>query len=265
MNDTDIFLTHMHSDHCGLCARMASPNTKIYISETDKKILSESSTDGHWNNLYERSLTLGFTRAELEENRKGNPIKVFAPPGEMQYTAVDDGFIIDLGNYKLKTVATPGHTPGHMCLYEEEHKIFFSGDHIIFDITPNITSIDASNNPLGLYLESLKKTKNLDIITTLSAHRSPTGDCAKRVDELLEHHRKRIEEALSIVRENPESTACEIASKMKWSIRAKSWADFPNAQKWFAVGEAEAHLEYLLSQGLIDRKLTDRKYIYNVK
>ena len=38
---------------------------------------------------------------------------------------------------------------------------------------------------------------------------------------------------------------------MTWDIRAKSWADFPRNQKWFATGEALAHLDYLREEGAI--------------
>ena len=40
---------------------------------------------------------------------------------------------------------------------------------------------------------------------------------------------------------------------MHWDIRAKSWDDFPLNQKWFATGEALAHLEYLMEEGQVVR------------
>lgn len=42
---------------------------------------------------------------------------------------------------------------------------------------------------------------------------------------------------------------------MTWDIRADSWADFPLNQKWFATGEALAHLEYLVEEGAVVRAL----------
>jgi hypothetical protein len=70
---------------------------------------------------------------------------------------------------------------------------------------------------------------------------------------------------IQVVTDHPGSTVYEIASKMKWSIRAKDWNDFPITQKWFAVGEASAQLDYLLDKGLIKRELKDGKYLYFVK
>jgi hypothetical protein len=51
---------------------------------------------------------------------------------------------------------------------------------------------------------------------------------------------------------------------MTWKIRAKDWADFPTPQKWFAVGEAMAHLDHLIAQGRVVRTFADGLYYYNV-
>ena len=49
-------------------------------------------------------------------------------------------------------------------------------------------------------------------------------------------------------------TAYEIAGRMKWKIRARNWEEFPVTQKWFAVGEAMSHLDYLRTRGRIRRQ-----------
>jgi len=264
MKNTDIFLTHLHADHVGLAGLIASNNTRIYISETDKKILVQLFEDEYWNTMNKRFLTLGFSKKELEENKSKNPISTYLPPKQTEYTIIKDDFEIDLGNYKFKSIETPGHTPGHMCLFDEEHKILFSGDHIIFDITPNITSWIGIDNSLGLFIENLKKIKKLDIETTLSAHRKPIGNCHHRIDELIQHHMERLNEVYQIVKNSQGITTYEVASKMTWSIRAKNWSEFPITQKWFAVGEASSHLEYILCEGTVKRELIDGKYLYYI-
>jgi len=72
----------------------------------------------------------------------------------------------------------------------------------------------------------------------------------ERIDELKEHHLVRAEEVLSIL--NKESKdAFQVASEMTWDIDCDSWDQFPLAQKWFATGEAIAHLRYLEEEGAI--------------
>lgn len=46
--------------------------------------------------------------------------------------------MIEIGDLHIRCVATPGHSPDHVSLYEANNKILVAGDHILFDITPNI-------------------------------------------------------------------------------------------------------------------------------
>ena len=41
---------------------------------------------------------------------------------------LDSEQTIRFGNSELRVIKTPGHTPGHVCLYSEEHKVLFTGD-----------------------------------------------------------------------------------------------------------------------------------------
>ena len=63
-----------------------------------------------------------------------------------------EGDVLHYGGYSLQAVETPGHTPGHMCLYDAEKKLLFCGDHILGTITPNICIELSTENPLQDYL-----------------------------------------------------------------------------------------------------------------
>mgnify|MGYP001774957674 FL=1 len=72
-----------------------------------------------------------------------------------------------------------------------------------------------------------------------------------------------IENAWETVRRRPGLTAYEIAGHMAWSIRCRSWEDFPLTQKFFAVGEALAHLDYLEARGRVERRERAGKWTYH--
>jgi glyoxylase-like metal-dependent hydrolase (beta-lactamase superfamily II) len=160
------------------------------------------------------------------------------------YTGLEEGAVVSAGGYLLRCVLTPGHTPGHMCLWEEKNQMMFTGDHVLFDITPTITVWGNLDDALGYYLESLEAIRRYPVKKALPGHRM-SGDFHKRIDELLEHHEVRLGSILDIIRHEPGLTGNEIAGRMKWRIRAASWEEFPVAQKIFAVGECMSHLEYL--------------------
>ena len=245
MEDTDIMLTHLHADHCGLAPALASLSSRVYMNSMDLPIFLQFAKPEYISMRNDRYFSFGFSEEELSRIRRVNPAIIYLSKKNLEYMPVEDGHIFDLGNCRLKCVMTPGHTPGHTCLYDEERQLLFSGDHILFGISPNITSWPGVEDSLGDYLNSLEMVSRLEIKRTFSAHRMIEGDVKGRIAALIEHHQERLAEAEEIVERRVESTVYDIASEMKWSIRAKEWSDFPLAQKWFAVGETHSHLEYL--------------------
>jgi len=135
------------------------------------------------------------------------------------------------------------------------------GDHVLFDITPNITFWSTMPDALGTYLESLQKIDAYDVQVSLPAHRK-TGDFHDRIAYLIGHHQRRLDQVVQIVREQPGMTAYEIAARMRWKIRCNSWEDFPVAQKWFAVGEAISHIDRLMKLGQLRAEQDNGKTVY---
>jgi glyoxylase-like metal-dependent hydrolase (beta-lactamase superfamily II) len=173
-----------------------------------------------------------------------------------------EGDTISIGDYAFRCIETPGHTRGHMCLYEPSKKILVAGDHILNDITPNIQLWSDGWNPLKEYLASLEKVYGLDIELVLPGHRSIFRNCKERIQELKQHHEKRFEEIISILGKGSKN-AFRVASQMSWDIIYDSWDLFPVLQKWFAMGEAIAHLKYLEEKGIIRRKMRGQKILFS--
>lgn len=262
-SDMDIFVTHLHSDHSGLAPELVGPGHTIYVSEQDHGPLADLDVlDAHWRG----NMTM-FRQAALPESivsvmDAANPAIAYAAiPGCEKYTPVKDGHIISIAGYHLQCILTPGHTPGHMCLWDEKTGIMFTGDHVLFDITPNITTWPFVRDSLGNYLDSLRAIAQYPVTLALPGHRG-SGCFHQRIENLISHHQARLEEVLSLVAAYPGSTTYDIAGKMAWSIRASSWEDFPPAQKIFAVGECQSHLEHLLNRGLIQHKTEGIIYRY---
>ena len=161
--------------------------------------------------------------------------------------------MIDIGDFHFRCVATPGHSPGHTSLYEANQKILVAGDHILFDITPNISYWLDMEDSLGQYLASLEKVNALDVKLVLTGHRRLVHDLPRRVKELQEHHRARLNEVLVALGDG-EKNILQIAPHIRWDITAKTWEAFPPPQKWFAFGETMAHVRHLEIQGRIHRK-----------
>ena len=201
-----------------------------------------------------RFLEEGFPPDLLEENARINPAMAERLQSlDDRFTPIDDGQEIRIGEYRLKTIVVPGHTPGNTMFWMPEQEIMFTGDHVLFDITPNITAWSWVEDSLGDYLENLLRVRNYPVQLALPGHRK-SGDYKERIRVLLDHHARRLAETERIIRQNPGLNGYEIAGRMTWKIRAASWEEFPLAQKWFAVGECMSHLNYLVKRNKIERR-----------
>ena len=258
----DIFLTHMHADHSGLAAEISGPGSQIYLSKDDSVLLNGFlNARINWFGSAERDILAGMPNEIIENMATINPALMFAPVIHANFQIANDGDIIQVGGYAFRCVLTPGHTPGHMCLWEEHNRIMFTGDHVLFDITPNITAWPSVEDSLGSYLNSLSIIRNYPVSTALPGHRK-SGNFHSRVEELLKHHENRLDDVTHIVKTAPGLSAYEVAGRMRWKIRASSWDEFPAAQKIFAVGECMSHLDYLRLRGLVRREIDGAVFRY---
>jgi len=251
LRKTDLFITHLHADHFGLVGKLSNENTKVYFNRPDSEIVE--SWEG-WGPMFAYGGKNGFPENELQAAFKSHPGQQFGSEWSPELSILQEGDTIDVGEYKFTCIETPGHSMGHMCLYEPSTKLFVAGDHILIDITPNIQCWSDKQNPLAHYMESLDKVSQFDIDLVLPGHRRLITDYRGRIEELKQHHSKRLDEIISIL-DGRAMNAYEVASKMKWDINCDTWEEFPMAQKWFATGEAISHLRYLEEKETITRQI----------
>ena len=258
----DVLATHLHSDHCGMANQFVGTERHIYMSDEDLSLLEtfRDSRDPEYH--YHRFVREGFTQEMMDEIYRTNPAFTEGMTEiDDRFIKLKDGDVVRAGDYELETILVPGHTPGNCMFYIRDKKLLFTGDHILFDITPNITYWPRVNDSLGDYLDSLKRAREMDVEVPLPGHRKP-ADYYARIDELLVHHERRLADALGIVKEYPGYNATEIAGLMKWKIHSKDWESFPLIQKWFAVGECLSHLDYHMLHGNVRCEEEDGVMIY---
>jgi glyoxylase-like metal-dependent hydrolase (beta-lactamase superfamily II) len=250
LDKTDFFITHLHADHFGLIHKLTSDPSRVIFSRPAKELLE--SWEG-FDTMIAFAAKNGFPEHELRALLEAHPGAKYGSEWIPGLKALEDGDHIDVGDYHFRCVATPGHTMGHICLYEPDRKLFIAGDHILIDITPHIQCWADEENPLKLYLASLGKVAELDIDLVLPGHRRLIENHRARIEELKEHHRLRLDEVLTILEKNA-LDAFQVATRMTWDIKAETWDHFPLAQKWFATGEALSHLIYLEEEGKLTRR-----------
>lgn len=257
---TQIFLTHLHIDHFGLVSKLATPATVIYFSRPDADWIKSGA---NWHTSINFAGMSGFPEDEIQPALDSHPGNKYGSSDHLAFTILKGGDTINVGEYVLKCIETSGHTRGHMCLYEPNRKVLVAGDHILDSITPTIQLWSDFWNPLKEYFKSLDTVYDLDIDLVLPGHKEIFANGKERIRELKDHHKKRAEEILSIL-ENGSKNAYQIASQMSWDISYEFWDLTPVVQKWFATGEAIAHLKYLEEQGMVRREMKRDKIMFSL-
>ena len=260
LKKTDFLITHLHVDHIGLVSRLVTDSSKIYFSKIGAELMS-SAPDFDKFVCFGRAN--GFPENDLLAAVRDHPAHKYGWDSRLTFFTLKDKDTLGIGDYSFTCVETPGHTRGHMCLYEESRKVFISGDHILDTITPHIEAWSDDSNPLEEYLSSLDKVSGFDIELVLPGHGAVFTTCNKRIQELKDHHKKRAEELLSLLGEGSKN-AYQVASQMSWNTNYDSWELFPLSQKWFAVGETVAHLKYLETHGLVQRKISGQQILFSL-
>ena len=195
-------------------------------------------------------LKCGIPGKLLEHMPPQIDISVPVPPEKISVAEEQD--VLSYGRYRFRVLDLKGHMPGMIGFYDEGAGIFFCGDHVLNKITPNIGYYKEGDHSLANYFNNLKKIRNLPVNHVFPAHRGEIVCLSERVDEILEHHRERLDEITGVLSAKP-MCAFEAAGKMTWYYKEGNFQNYPLVMKWMATSEILAHLQYLWEQGEVSR------------
>lgn len=258
---TDFFITHLHPDHFGLVSGLAQETARVYVSRRE---MGWFDVVNPLDRFFGFARLHGFSDEDLDRARREIPDFESARRRDPVFHFLKEAETIELGDMVLRCVETPGHTQGHLCLFEPEKRILFAGDHILPTISPVIEFMRVDGwDPLRAYLASLDIIHDLDIDLVLPGHGTPFRNHRVRVEELKAHHYQRLGDVRSLLKKGPQ-TAFQLASCMTWNVRHASWDLFPIFEKIIAVGETVSHLAYLVQAGDVGMEAGEDHVAYSL-
>jgi glyoxylase-like metal-dependent hydrolase (beta-lactamase superfamily II) len=178
---------------------------------------------------------------------------LFSPPDPTRRVRHNDR--LPLAGREWSVIHTPGHTLDHLCLYDAEHGVLLSGDHVLPSITPHVSGVGNGADALKSYIATLDLVAGLDGVRLgLPAHGHPFDDVPGRVAAIKEHHQERMEHlrdvSVALGPATVEQLCHEIFPKRHWGVMAES--------------ETFAHLEHLVLAGQAERWHEAGRLLYRV-
>ena len=248
-----LLLTHLHPDHIGLSWKILElSGAELWMHRVEAEHLAEVARENR-SPFFAQAMRRAGVPAAVEaridrdvKNGRGR-FREHHP-----HRMLEGGERMAVRSGALEAVWTPGHSPGHVCLYSPEHRYMISGDHILELITPNI-SWHPGEDMLARYLDSLARLNPYEVDWVLPSHGPPFREHQERIRSIMDHHAERCGVILS-------HTARE--SMTAYQLVEAMWHRLAPFHQHFAVLEILAHLEHLERRGQVSGEEREEGALY---
>jgi glyoxylase-like metal-dependent hydrolase (beta-lactamase superfamily II) len=274
---TKVIVTHMHPDHIGMAGYLVDKyRVPFYMSHSEyfvaRAMCAGSRGASDWQDdeyLVRCGMSEDYVANASEKRKKSKGLGQVIMPIPLQHERLQEGDVIKIGTLgNIDSVETDqwqviigrGHSPEHVCLYNQHTKVLISGDHVLPIITPNIGvySTEPNANALKMYLDTLPQFKNLPEDTlVLPSHKQPFIGLHSRVDALIAHHHKHLQSLKEF---------CKEGRTIKQCLPVLFKRELNEHNMFFAIAEAFSHLNYLYFEQTFTRDINEKnQYIFTLK
>lgn len=164
----------------------------------------------------------------------------------------DEIVLAGLRDESWRVLHTPGHAPGHVCLFETRSRTLVVGDMVA---SVGTILIAPGDGDMALYIEQLERLAGLDASLALPAHGRPIDEPSQVFERYVVHRRMREEKIVTALAAAGAATSTELVPL--------AYDDTPPAAWPFAKLSVDAHLEKLEREGRVERA-ADREDSFRV-
>ncbi len=239
-----VILTHAHADHTGLAKLIVEESAgKAFIHAWDAPAVAGPDDYSSQRRLLTAA---GVHEEAIEKMRSGYETLRRLSPRLSSVEILEDEDDLEFEHESLRVIHTPGHTPGSICLLRCSSRLMFAADTVLKHITPNpVLNADPIDprkrfQSLGEYLVSLARIRSLAPTLLKGGHGGDVTEYDQYFMRLRRFTEARQSKLLSLI--PPGGATAWVASSLL----------FPRANghdKFLAVSETVAHLDYAVSEG----------------
>ncbi|MFX0027567.1 MAG: MBL fold metallo-hydrolase [Candidatus Hermodarchaeota archaeon] len=270
-----LILTHEHPDHIGIAKaiKCKNPNIEILTHEMTNSLMrwmarpknleiAQNSVEESSSHLMKYGVGEKHGRKVLNFMTNFRRLTEYQKPDRLLH----DNDEILINSTKLRIIWTPGHSIGHICVFDEEKRYLFSGDHILSRITPHIGAYIIPNvmleeyqgfdfnNVLNYYLNSLDRIDQLNPRIIFPAHQEIIYNPHERILDIKKHHENRLIEIAKAIEKEPK-TPFEIS-------QIHFGKNLSEINVFLALHEVLSHLIYLEYQNKVKRIEKGNKILF---
>lgn len=255
-----VIVTHQHIDHIGLVEIVASRSgAEVAAIDAAIPFISDYSERAAADDDFSGQIMLRHGISPDVVQALQSVSSAFRAWGAKVTVTreLHEGDTIEMRDRTLEVHFRPGHSPSDTVFYDSVRRHLIAADHLIKHISSNplITrgpddEGDPAKRPqsLVMYLESLRKTRDMDIDLVLPGHGDPIDDHRRVIDERFKLHERRAEKIHGLIAERPRS-AYEIAQAL--------WGNIAVTQAYLTLSEVLGHTDLLLNAGRVREQERD--------
>jgi glyoxylase-like metal-dependent hydrolase (beta-lactamase superfamily II) len=252
-----ILITHQHIDHIGLVeilrshsgAEVAAIDRLVPFVERYRELATaedEFATETMRRNGIPSEIVTALAAVS-------NGFRAWGARADVTRT-LHDGEQVRMRDRTLRVAFRPGHSPTDTLFHDEERRILIAADHLLAHISSNplmTRPVDGGERPQALvnYLESLKRTREMDVDLVLPGHGDPITDHRALIDARLELHRRRADKIHGLIAERGPLSAYDVAQRM--------WGNVAVTQAFLTLSEVIGHTDILRNEGRVEEIETD--------
>lgn len=243
-----IVVTHLHSDHLGMAATLRErTGAPVVLSRPEQASIDAlvAAAPTRVEHARERAIGWGVPADRIPElvevaERAAHVTRFSAD------VLIDDGEGVPIPGRSIRAMVTPGHTPGSLCLVDDEAGVVFTGDHVLPTVYSGLGLGGPSpTNALTAMLDSLRRIAPHDALDVLPGHEYRFRGLADRCARIEGHHLRRSEEVARARDTLADPTVYEIASRVSWS---PGWENMRGFVLQSALQQTAMHLEHLMEE-----------------
>ena len=246
-----VILTHQHIDHLGLVSLVAAHSgADVAAIDAAVPFVENFSVEAQADDDFARETMLRHGIPEDVVSALSSVSRAFRAWGaRAEVTRVlRDGEEIGFRDRSLHVHHRPGHSPTDTIFHDGDRRILIAADHLLGHISSNplITrppeGSDERPQALVTYLDSLSKTREMDVGLVLPGHGDPVTDHRGLIDERFALHRRRADKIHRLLTDRPR-TAYEVAQAL--------WGNIAVTQAYLTLSEVLGHVDLLLNDGRV--------------